>query len=87
MRESGATVNDVAKIHFPYPSADDHCISFVSSDLQIPPNLNCAFSYFQSQRLIQDEIYSCDKIFITTDSQQWKPYCNSFELNEISMLN
>ena len=27
------------------------------------------------------------KIFITPDVQQWNPYCTSFELNEISMLN
>ena len=44
MRESGATVNYVAKIHFPFPSADDHCISFVSSDLQIPPPISIVLS-------------------------------------------
>ena len=87
MRESGANVNDVAKIHFPYPSVDDHCISFYSSDLQIPLNLIGNFSYFHSRRTTQDELSSCDKIFLTLYAQQWSPYCTSFELNKRYMIN
>ena len=50
MQESGATVNNVANIHCPDPSFDDHCTSFASSALQIPLNINGTFIYFHSRR-------------------------------------
>ena len=87
MQESGASVNYVENIHCSYPTVDDHCISFASSDLQIPLNLNITFSYFHSRRPTQYELSSCDKIFITPDSQQCNPYCTAFESNEGYMLN
>ena len=87
MIESGATVNSVAKMCCPYPSIDDHFIPLVSSDLRIPLNLNGTFSYFHIRRPTQDDLSSCDKILITPDTQQWNPYCTSFELNERYMLN
>ena len=65
-----ATVNDVAKIHSPDPSVNDHFISFASSDLWITLNLNSTFSYFHSQRPTQDEFSSYDNILITPDAQQ-----------------
>ena len=87
MREGGAVVNDIAKIHCEDPSSDEPCISFPSSDPRIPLRLHGTFSFFHSRKPTDDEIQSCDKIFITPDSSHWNPYCQSFSLNEESMLN
>ena len=87
LRESGAMVNDIAKIHCPEPTNNDHCITFEDSDLKIPLHLNGTFSYFHTRKPTQDELQSCDKLFITPDKQHWNPYCTSYALNEHSMLN
>ena len=87
LRESGATVNDTAKIHCDDPGVDDHCISFQHSALTIPLQLHGTFSFFHSRKPTKDELVSCDKIFITPDADRWNPYCTSFALNERSMLN
>ena len=39
------------------------------------------------ERYIFLQIESCDKIFITPDQGHWNPYCESFSLNEESMVN
>lgn len=87
LRESGATVNDTAKIHCNDPDTDDHCISFQDSELKIPLQLNGTFSFFHTRKPTENELSSCDKIFITPDTDHWNPYCTSFALNEQSMLN
>ena len=87
MQKSGATLNDVAKINCPDPTVDYHSTYFVSNDLQTTLNLNGTFSYFHSRRATKNELSSCDKILITTDAQQWNPYCTSFELDKRSMLS
>ena len=87
LREGGVIVNDTAKIHADDPSIDDHCIQFQDSDLRIPLRLNGIFSFFHSRKPTDEELHSCDKIFITPDSSKWNPYCQSFSLNEESMLD
>ena len=87
LRESGATVNDTAKIHCKDPTNNDHCITFEDCDLRIPLQLSGTFSYFHTRKPTQDELQTCDKVFITPDRQHWNPYCTSFALNEHSMLN
>ena len=54
---------------------------------EIPMQLSVTFSYFHSWLPIVDELYICDKLFITPDSSEWHPHCLSFEQNERSMLN
>ncbi len=87
MREAGLQVNDVPKIHCQDPSIDDHCITFPHSDLRIPLKLDGIFSFFHTRKPEMDELEGCDKIFITPDASKWNPYCESFALNEESMLN
>ena len=87
MHEGGVIVNEVAKIHSLEPSSDDHCIKFKNNDLVIPLKLNGTFSYFHSRMPTSEELYSCDKISITPDGSHWNPYCESFSLNEESMLD
>lgn len=87
MREGGVIVNEKAKIHCDDPTTDDHCIRFRNNDLCIPLKLTGTFSFFHSRRPIDSELMSCDKIFVTPDSSEWNPYCESFSLNEESMLD
>ena len=66
---------------------EDHCIRFKSSDMKIPMQLSGTFSYFRYRLPTVDELYSCDKLFITPDSSDWHPKCLSFEQNERAVLN
>ena len=58
LRESGATVNDTAKIHCKDPGVDDHCISFMHSNLTIPLQLHGTFSFFHSRKPTGEELVS-----------------------------
>ena len=87
MRAGGVIINDIPKIHCDNPSVLDHCITFHNSDLKIPLQLFGTFSYFHTRTPDPTELYSCDKLFITPDSSEWNPHCESYEKNERSMLN
>ena len=87
MRAGGVIVNDVPKIHCVDPTIDDHCIRFSSCELRIPLQLTGTFSYFHSRMPTVQELYDCDKVFITPDASDWNPHCMSFERNERAMLN
>jgi hypothetical protein len=87
MREGGVIVNEIAKIHCDDPTEDDHCIRFRNHELSIPLRLSGTFSFFHTRTPTDEELQSCDKIFITPDSSHWNPYCPSFCLNEESMLD
>ena len=68
MKDGGVIASDVPKIHYEDPTIEDHCIRFKNSDLKIPMQLSGTFSYFYSRLTTVDQLYSCDKIFITPDS-------------------
>ena len=87
MREGGVKVNDRPKIHSGEPTVSDYCLEFPNSDLRIPLQLLGTFSYFHSRLPNIDELYSCDKLFITPDADDWNPHCDSYEMNERSILN
>lgn len=87
MRAGGVRINDVPKIHCINPQITDHCISFENHDLIIPLQLKGTFSYFHHHLPMSDELHGCDKIFITPDSAQWNPHCDSFAKNERSMTD
>ena len=87
MRDGGVIVNDFPKIRCDYTNIEDQCIQFKNSDLKIPMQLSGNFSYFHSRLPTVDELYSCDRLFITPDSSYWRPHCLSFENNERAMLN
>jgi hypothetical protein len=87
MRNAGVIVNDIPKINCDDPTVSDHCILFNNNNLRIPLQLNGTFSYFHTRKPTDDELQSCDKIFISLDSAQRNPYCTSFALNEESMLD
>jgi hypothetical protein len=87
MHEGGVIVRDTAKIHCDDPTEDDHCIQFRSHELRIPLRLTGTFSFFHTRAPTDDELLSCDKIFLTPDSSHWNPYCPSFALNEESMID
>ena len=65
----------------------NHCITFSDSELKTPLHINSKFEFFHTRRPTYDELRSCEKIFITTERQNWNPYCTLYELRERSMLN
>ena len=87
MRESGSTVNDTPKIHCTDPPSNDHCITFADRDLKIPLHINGKSYFFHTRRRTADALQSFENIFITTKRQHWNPYCTSYDINEISLLN
>ena len=87
MRAGGVTVNDTPKIHRSDPTVDDHCIIFPSTGFRIPLQLIGTFSFFHSRTPTTEELYNCDKYFISPDSEDWNPHCLSFERNERAMTN
>ena len=87
MREGGVIVNDIPKMHCSDPTINDHCISFKDANLRIPLQLNGIFSYFQTRKPLASELYGKDKIFITPDSSEWNPHCESYSHNESIMTN
>ena len=89
MRAGGVKVSDIAKIHCEDPTVDDHCIIFGEgneSDLRIPLKLHGTFSYFDTRVPTDEELYNCNKYFITPDASDWNPHCKSFEENERAMM-
>jgi len=81
MRAGDVVVNDVPKIQCEDPAVDDHCVSFVDSDLRIPLQLNGVFSCFYARVTTERELNECENVFLTPDSSDWNPHCKSYELN------
>ena len=78
LRQGGIVVNDTPKIHCTDPTSDDLCMLFPQSELRIPLKLNGIFSYFNTRKPLPSELCTKDKIFITPDSVEWNPNCQSF---------
>ena len=78
VRESGALVHDVPKIHVNDPGVNNHSILFPDSGLQIQLQIWGIFFFFHSRVPTHEDITSCDKILITPDSANWDPYCLIF---------
>ena len=85
MRKSGETGNDTPKTHCTDPTSNNHCIKVSESDLKITFYINGAFYFFRTRRPTDDELHSCEKIFINPNLQYCNPYCTSYGLNERSM--
>ena len=82
VREIGALVHDVPKIHVNDPGVNYHYILFPDSVLQIQLYLWGILSFFHSRVTTHEEITSCDKILITPYSADWDPYSSHFSENE-----
>ena len=81
MIAGGVVVNDYPKIQCKDPTSSDHCISFESNYLKITLKLSETFSYFYSWLLHVKYLHKCNKIFITTDSEDWNLHCKYFDKN------
>ena len=71
VRAGGAKVSDIAKIHCVDPTIDNHCIIFGEGreiDLRITLKLHGTFSYFDTRVPTEEELFDCDKYFITPDA-------------------
>ena len=67
IRMGGVIVSNTPNIHFNHPSINDHCISFKESLFRIPMQLSGTFSFFHTRITLAEELYNCDKIFLTLD--------------------
>ena len=86
IRAGYVVVNDVPKICSEDPAVDDHCVSFDQSDLRVPLRSNVVLLCFHMIVPTERELHECEKVFKNSDSSEWKPHCQSWELNERSIL-
>ena len=86
MKAVGVTISDVPNTHCEDPAFDDHSISFNHSDLRMPLQLNGVLSCFHMKVPTKREIHECEKLFLTPDSSDWNPHCQSYKRNEGSIL-
>ena len=87
VREAGIHIDECPKSQISNPTVDNHSICLPSNDLRILFKLMNTFSYFDSRKPTEDELASCDKIFIPPDSPAWNPCSTHFSLNENVMLD
>ena len=86
LREMGATVNDIPKIHKEDPTVDDHAITFVEMGFRIPLSLWGIFSYFPMSKPTHDDLLSLNEIYILSPAT-WNPHSDAYSTNEESMLD
>ena len=82
-------MNETAKIHCEDPSVEDHSIFDEELGLRISLSLNGIFSVFKTRAPSEKEIEEIEKyqtIFITTDSNVWDPYTESYRINIDSLV-
>ena len=87
LREGGVIVNECPKSQSLDPGKEDHSLFFSDAGLRIHLDLNGTFSSFKTRKPTEDELETCDKIFITPDSTVWDPYSSHFAENEEAMLD
>ena len=86
VREAGLHVDECPKSQSPEPSVDTHSIYSKETDLRIHLGLNNTFSSFSTRKPTDDELATCDKIFITPDTSSWDPHSPHFSTNEAMMI-
>ena len=86
LREMGATVNDIPKIHKEDPTVDDHAITFVETGFRIPLSLWGIFSYFPTSKPAHDDLLNPNEVYILSPAT-WNPHSDAYSANEESMLD
>ena len=86
LQEAGITVNDKAKIHMTYPTAEDHAITFPKTGFRIPMMLWGIFSYFPTMKPTVDALQAGNDVYILTPTT-WNPHMDVHATNEDSMLD
>jgi hypothetical protein len=87
MREAGILVNDTPKIQLKDPTVDDHTILFEETNFRIPLSLWGIFSYFPTRAPTNDQIESCDDVYLLTPNGTWNPHSDAYARNEENMLD
>ena len=87
MREGGITVDECPTYQAQTPSVSHHSMYSKEANLRIYFDLNGTFSSFKNRDPSDEELGSCDKIFITPDSASWNSYSENFSRNEQTMLD
>ena len=86
LREMGAAVNDIPKIHKEDPTVDDHAITFVETGFRIPLSLWGIFSYFPASKPAHDDLLNPNEVYILSPAT-WNPHSDAYSANEESMLD
>ena len=90
LQEPCLFVKRTAKIYCEDPSVEDHSIFGEELGLITPLSLNGRFSAFKTRSASEKEIEDIENyqtIFITTDSNVWDPYNESYRINEDSLAD
>ena len=88
--EVGLIFNYMPKIHFEYPSVEDHSLFYEETGLIISFNLNGTFLMFETRSLTEYEIENAENypsIFLTLNLNKWGTYDESYKLNEDSYFD
>ena len=85
LREGGVIVNECPKSQAVHPTDEDHPLFFPDANLRVHLDLNGTFSSFRTRAPSEEELATCDKIFITPDSTSCDPYSTHFSENEAAM--
>ena len=89
LREAGLIRHDTSKIHSDEPSVENHSLSGEESRLRIPFTLNGTLLVFASRSLneyVSAHMEDYQTVLLTTGSNSWNPYNESYESNEDSHL-
>ena len=86
VREAGILLNDCPKSQHPDPTVDVHSLHHPEAGLRIHFGLHNTFSYFNTRKPTENELATCDKVFITPDSVSWNPNSPHFTTNEEAMM-
>ena len=86
IREAGLQINECPKIQSSDPTVEVHSMYSDEADLRIHFDLKNTFSYFATGKPTNDELNSCDKLFVTPDYISWDPHNEHFSENEAKMM-
>ena len=87
MRKDGIAVDECPKYQAQAPSVSHHLMYSKEANLRTHFDLNGTFSSFKTRAPSNEELGSCDKVFITPDSASWNPYSEHFSRNEQAMID
>ena len=86
MRKAGIKVSDTPKIQCNMPTADDHAIYFMETNLRTHLSLHGVFSYFPTSKPTENKLMALGDIYLLT-STNWNPPCDLYSTNESNITD
>ena len=85
--EVGVSLNECHKSQLADPTIETHSMRCQEAHRRMHFSLHNAFSHFEMRTPTNEELSTCDKIFITPDKTEWNLHSDHHSLNEESMLD